>query len=188
MSEALSKRVEVAANISIILAVALGAFIVVRDRVLAKRQQPEVRETSAKAGNRETLAGTTVSLPGVDWASNGQTLLIVLAKGCRFCTESAPFYKQIAEAAVQRRDFHVVAVLPQAESEARDYLKKIEVPINEVRQIPINEIGVRGTPTLLLVDKTGVVKDAWLGRLQPEKEAEVLREVACKDCSWLNRN
>lgn len=182
MSEKISKRIEVAANISIIVAVALGASILVKDHVLAKRPKAEVRETGPDVGRRETLVGTTVSLPGVDWAGNRQTLLLVLAKGCHFCTESASFYKQIALAATQRGDFQVVALFPQDESEAREYLNQIEVPINEVKQISIGKIGVRGTPTLLLVDKTGVIKEAWLGRLQPDKEAEVLKEVACREC------
>lgn len=182
MTENMSKRIEVAANISIILAVALGASMLVKDRLLSKGTRMEGRDTRSKMAQKESLVGTTVSLPGLDWAGNGQTLLLVLAKGCHFCSESASFYKQIALAAAQHKGFRVIALFPQDESEARDYLSKIEVPIDEVRQVSIDKIGVRGTPTLLLVDKTGVIKDAWLGRLQPDKEAEVLEEVACREC------
>jgi hypothetical protein len=184
MRDKIPNRIEIVANVSIIVAAALGVFVLLKDHILTNRMRAESPETSVRADSRrESLVGRTVSLSGVDWANNGQTLLIVLAKGCHFCSESAGFYKQIALAAAQRKDFQIVALFPQEVSEAREYLNQIEVPISEVRQISINEIGVRGTPTLLLVDNTGVVKDAWLGRLQSDKEAEVLQKLTCRGCS-----
>ena len=68
----------------------------------------------------------------------------------------------------------MVAVLPQTTSEAQAYLTSQGVHVNEVKQATLNSIGVRGTPTLLLVDKAGVVTNVWVGKLQPDQEAQVL--------------
>jgi hypothetical protein len=41
----------------------------------------------------------------------------------------------------------------------------------------LGEIGVRGTPTLILIDGGGVVKQSWVGRLSADEEAEVLSRL-----------
>ncbi|HEX8686998.1 MAG TPA: hypothetical protein VF654_10865, partial [Pyrinomonadaceae bacterium] len=54
------------------------------------------------------------------------------------------------------------------------YLRELNVPVGEVRQAAFKDLGVRGTPTLLLVNGEGVVTGSWFGKLSPEKEEEVL--------------
>jgi thioredoxin-related protein len=106
--------------------------------------------------------------------------VLVLQKGCHFCSDSAPFYQRLARAASGRDDLQLVAALPQSEAEARQYLNDLQVPLGEVRQTALASIGVRGTPTLLLVDKTGTITDEWVGRLSPDKESEVLGRLRMK--------
>lgn len=48
------------------------------------------------------------------------------------------------------------------------------VPITEVRQTGLREVGVSGTPTLLLVNEKGSITKSWIGQLRADKEAEVL--------------
>jgi len=71
----------------------------------------------------------------------------------------------------------VVAVFPQDTSEGRKYLDGLNVPITEVAQATLDSLGVRGTPTLVIVDKTGTVKQSWVGRLTAERETEVLSRI-----------
>jgi hypothetical protein len=54
------------------------------------------------------------------------------------------------------------------------------VHVDDVKQVPLNTLGVRATPTLLLVNDTGVVTDVWVGRLQPDQEAQVLTALEKK--------
>lgn len=183
MNEGLRKRVEFLANVSIIIAATLGAFVLLKDHILINRMRTESRGNSVRADSRETLVGRPVPLPGVDWAENGQTLLVVLSKGCHFCAESAPFYKKLALTAAERKGLRVISIFPQAVSEAKEYLDQIQVPITDIRQFSLDSIGVRGTPTILLVNQAGVIKAAWLGRLPSDKEAEVLKQITCQECS-----
>lgn len=48
------------------------------------------------------------------------------------------------------------------------------MPIPEVRQAGLDALGVRGTPTLLLINDKGVVIKSWVGRLPIDKEGEVI--------------
>ena len=68
----------------------------------------------------------------------------------------------------------MAAVLPQPVAEAQQYLGSAGVHVDEVRHVQLNTLGVRATPTLLLLDDAGVVTDVWVGKLQPDQEVQVL--------------
>jgi thioredoxin-related protein len=119
-------------------------------------------------------AGTSLKrqIQGVDWDKNGQTLVFALSTQCHFCKESAPFYRRL------RQDLggsiKMIAVLPQSVAEAQQYLEAEGVRFDQVRQLAPAGVGVRGTPTILLVDSRGIVSRVWTGRLQEEEEEQVL--------------
>lgn len=163
----LTRKLEVGANIAIILVALLLGAVLVKRFLLAPTPQP----------SREISAGTKVALPGVDWGKNGRTLLLVLQKGCHFCSESAPFYQRLVRETSGRPGLAVVAVLPQATDEAKQYLGELNVPVQDIRQVSLSSLGVSGTPTLLLVDSQGAVLQAWVGKLPAEQEADVLNKV-----------
>lgn len=169
MTGNLSRRLEVAANVAILVVAVLICAALVKTYLLgpAKPQQ----QSPAPA------VGSKVSVPDVEWGKNGRTLVLVLQKGCHFCAESAPFYQRLVRDTAGREGLRLVAVLPQQAEEGRQYLKELGVPIDDVRQVSPNDLGVRGTPTLLLVDGSGAVTDSWVGQLPPDKEAEVLHRL-----------
>ena len=166
-----AKTVKVTINISIIT-VAVLSIVLGKDYLLSG-VQPDTRSPESPA----VTAGTRLSLRDVNWAENKRTLLMVLSDGCRFCTESAEFYKKLAQERVKRNDVRIVAVLPQEISVARAYLNKLGVSVDDVRQSPLNVVGVKGTPTLILVDDDGVIRGSWLGKQPAEKELEVLNRL-----------
>jgi thiol-disulfide isomerase/thioredoxin len=101
--------------------------------------------------------------------------LLALSTTCHFCSESAPFYQQLAKE--RGSNTRIVAVLPQSVSDSKDYLNNLGIFVDEVKQESLNTINVRGTPTLMLVNGDGVVVDEWMGRLSVEQEAEVLSKL-----------
>jgi thioredoxin-related protein len=113
----------------------------------------------------------------VDWSNNNQTLLLVLQKGCHFCTESAAFYQRLVRETAGHGNIHLIAVLPQATDESKKYLDDLGVAIEEVKQATPDSIGVPGTPTLILVNDQGVVMTSWVGKLSADDEAKVLRRL-----------
>ena len=165
----LIKRIELVANLAIIIVAILLGVVLVRSLLLS-RHQPN-QETV----NSSPRPGTKLSLPAVDWKGNGRTLLFALSTRCHFCTESAPFYKQLVE---QRgAGVRFVAVFPQPVTEGEKYLKNLGVRSDQVKQEPPESLGISGTPTLILVNDSGMITDSWIGKLSTEKQAEVLSRL-----------
>jgi thioredoxin-related protein len=123
---------------------------------------------------REQWISAQVS--SVDWSKNEKTLVMAVSSTCHFCTESAPFYRDIRA----RTRVHTIAVLPQSVYEGRNYLSSLGVQVDEVLQAPLNSIDVNGTPTLILVGRDGTVIRTWLGKLPPDLEKEVLLSVGAE--------
>jgi hypothetical protein len=181
MSDKILKKTELLANIAIIVvALLLGG-------VLVKRYLwPGSAQTAARTTDPRIAAGTKASLSGVDWAKNGQTLLLVLSSDCRYCTESAPFYQRLTRETAGRPDVHLIALFPQEVEEGRKYLANLSISIDEIRQASPGSTGAGGTPTLILVDDNGVVKNSWVGKLSAPEESEVLNQLAVKRASSNN--
>lgn len=187
-SSKFASGVGVAMNLSIML-VALVSVAVLVKNYLVRRSEPsasevaQARPSASQAsanspGPKRGLAeGTRLSVPGVDWSESSETILLALSNKCHFCSESAPFYQRLVGEVAQRKDIQLIAVFPQEVSEARKYLDGLGVSIEQVRQAPLDSLGVRGTPTLVIVDKTGAVKQSWIGRLTLERESDVLSRV-----------
>ncbi len=125
-------------------------------------------------GGGTSLVGASLKdrIPGVDWSKNGRTLVLAISTQCHFCKDSAPFYRKL-EAQVGK-SLRTVAVLPQPVDEAEQFLKGEGVRVSQVKQATMGDIGVQGTPTMLLVDSSGVITKMWVGKLQPEQEQQVL--------------
>jgi hypothetical protein len=168
MTKSITQRLEVLANLAIIVVAVLLSFVLIKSYLLPSKERPP---------DLRVPAGVKVSLPGVDWSGNNQTLLLVLQKGCHFCSESAPFYQRLVRDTAGRRDIHLLAVLPQDFDESRKYLDDLGVAIEDIRQARLDSIGVHGTPTLILVNNQGVVMNSWVGKLNANGEREVLHRL-----------
>ena len=165
------KRVEFVANIAIIL-VALSLVV-----VLAKRFVFNARNENQATDTIQSNVGAKVSQPDIDWSKSNKNLVLMLSDSCRYCTESAPFYKRLVQERRQRGTFRLTAVLPQPVSDGQKYLNGLGVDIDEIKQLSAGAIRIRGTPTILLVDRAGVVTEEWLGKLPPDKENEILSRL-----------
>ncbi|MGB7923564.1 MAG: hypothetical protein WCF57_10000 [Pyrinomonadaceae bacterium] len=176
MSNGILKKTELLANIAVIVvALLLGVVLVKRYLLTGNEAAPAARRVDPRIP-----AGTKASLPDVDWAKNGQTLLLVLSSDCRYCTASAPFYQRLADATAGRPDIHLIAIFPQAVEEGQKYLDDLGVSIKEIRQELPGNTGAGGTPTLILVDAHGIVKKSWVGQLSAPEESEVLDQLDVK--------
>jgi hypothetical protein len=158
-----AKRLEIAVNIAILCVVIMVA-------ALTGQRFWNARSSSGPG------IGTKILLPGVDWSRSRQNLVLALSTTCHFCSESADFYKKLLPAAADR-GIPVVAVLPQTPAAGRLYLDGLGVPASEVLQSSLNSIDVAATPTVLVVDATGKIREAWVGKLSPEREQQVMASL-----------
>jgi hypothetical protein len=115
----------------------------------------------------------------VNWSKSPKTLVIVMQKDCHFCTASAPFYRKLRSIETTSNAFSMIAALPQEQFVAQGYLSELGLSVDETVKTSLASLSVGGTPTLLLVDRSGRVINVWVGQLQTEKqEAEVLKAIS----------
>jgi thioredoxin-related protein len=164
----LSKKLEVVTNVVIIV-----VSLIVVGFIIQKLYFGGVPKKTPLAPSE----GTKLSLSNHDWSENKKTLVLVLSKDCRFCTESAPFYRRLVEKEGTNRGSHIIAVLPQSEEESGRYLNEMGLAGIQIKQASLDSLEVRGTPTLILVNDKGEILDAWIGKLPPEKEAEIISQL-----------
>ncbi len=117
------------------------------------------------------LIGQTIALPGVHFSSQHDSVVLGISTSCPYCNASAPFYRQLTDRFRGRVD--VYAVLPESPAKATQYLSGEGLSVHEV-SAQLNSIGVDSTPTLLIVDGHGTVKDAWVGMQDQVGQQKIL--------------
>ena len=162
-------RIQVVANVCVIVAalsliLSIG-WIFLRHSSLSRVPDPSIR------------SGTKVNLPESNWSLSRQTLLLVLSTECKYCTASASFYRRLVNETSLTKKTRVIAVFPQPINESEEYFAKHDIKVSALHQALPASLGVRGTPTLILVDSNGAVIQFWDGMVPPEVENEILVSV-----------
>ena len=165
----LTKRLEQLANVAIIVVAVLIGGVLVKRYLLPQAESPHAQA--------RIQPGTQLSVPGIEWGKNERTLLLILSTSCHFCTESSPFYQRLAQEKAKKGGVDLVAVLPQSVGESQKYLNDLGVSVDDIKQAGLDDMQVRGTPTLIMADRTGTVVESWVGKLPAEAEGEVLNRL-----------
>ena len=180
MTRRLSNKIEAAGNLAIV-AMSVVAGLVLYQRWTASGPVPsEPNSVSTREwGPAEVLPkGTHLALPGVDWDKSVSTLVLVLSTRCHICSASAPFYRRLSsERHRSGARIATVAVLPENREEATSYLATLGILVDARVQASPSDVGVPGTPVLLLVDKAGAVRRSWIGRPTAAQESEILASL-----------
>lgn len=109
-----------------------------------------------------------------------RSLVVALAPSCELCTESLPFYRELARELDEQGDqVPLIAALDSPESLAleRDRLGEQDVGFDHLVAADFRQLRLLGTPTVLLVGPDGEVLDLWIGRLDERDQKEVLKAV-----------
>lgn len=119
------------------------------------------------------VGGRAESLPGVRYDSADATLVLYVRSSCTYCTSSMPFYQSLSRQA-DRADVRLVAVSAEDVDVSESYLRTHGVPVDQTvsfvgRPVP--------TPTLLLVDRRGSIRNVWVGQQKPEGEQQILSAI-----------
>jgi hypothetical protein len=86
------------------------------------------------------------------------------------------FHRQLAQRAADR-SIAVIALLPNQLSEGKEYVEALGLGIRDVRQADMRRLGIPRVPSVIIVDDHGAVQRAWIGKLLPREENEVLRTI-----------
>ena len=164
-----NQKIELTANILIIVvALALGGFLIQKYFFPAAPTAP---------AQKSPVVGNKIPDIDFDWSKSDKNVLLVLSKGCRYCTESADFYKKLIKQS-EGKNVKITALLPQPKEEAEKYLSELGISGIDVKQTQLNALDVSGTPTIIVTDDKGVISNVWIGKLQVEKESEVINKLS----------
>ena len=164
-----SNKIETASHITTIgVAVLISAVLI--KVYLIPVSAPQV--ASAERGIIAVGTDLKGRVPGVDWKKNGRIPVLAISTNCHFCKDSEPFYRRLKQEVGS--GLKTVDVLPQSVSESEQYLRGAGLQVDQVKQVTLADVGIRGTPTVLLVNGRGVVTGVWTGRLQPQQEGQLV--------------
>ena len=159
-------------NLAILLvALVLSALLVRKVFFQPAQQSPNYRLTT----------NATLRINGINWADSDRTVLLALSKECKYCSESAEFYRRLAAGIASQTNTRLLAVFSEKESEAEAYLKQLEIPIRELRYVSLSSLGIKSVPTLAILDRNGVVTDMWVGKFSPLEERDLMSKLRLED-------
>ena len=158
-------KIETLANIIVILVAVVVGSVFLKDRFSSTPSEPN----EVKAGDKLT------NLEGWDWSAHDQTLVLGLRKGCHFCEDSAPFYQRLTTQQQEGSSSAILAVFPDTADAVKEVVQSEGLRVHALAGVPFEKLKIEATPTLLLVNRSGTVVNAWIGMLSPRQELEVMK-------------
>jgi hypothetical protein len=157
-----------ASNVAIIV----SALVVVVGLVVPGR--PASRQPNLLPQPGDTLSKLAV----VNYSDARVTAILFLRSDCRYCNDSMAFYKRlVARCHTGRPERRVIAVTLEDIDSVIRHLAGYGVRLDSVHTGQAHSFGVTGTPTVILVNASGIVVGSFAGRLPAQTEQEVLRLV-----------
>ncbi len=137
----------------------------------AKHDLPSPAAVELRAGTR--IGGLSSA------AANARNLVIFVRSGCRFCTDSMPFYRRLSREA-RDAGVRLIAVGPEPREVLESYLHSHAIAPDEVISASPETTHVIATPTIAIVDRTATVLEAWVGKLPGDAERSVRAALAAR--------
>ncbi len=164
------QKLDMLTNIVVIAVALVVGGIYVRDRYHPPTHAIRAEQRVLRKG--DLLA----SLPGYDWQASERTLILALRNGCHYCEDSVPFYKKLEEMTRDGKikNIHVVAIFPDDQIVAQEMMKRDGLNLEIIPTVNFQILGISGTPTAILADKSGRVVDSWIGELKQDQQQVML--------------
>ena len=119
-------------------------------------------------------------LRNVDYTAHDRFLILFLSTTCHYCVSRIPFYNRLQYIA---RESHAARALYAIFSEPSEAVEAFKIgsrlDIDSLVSLDFRSLGVRSTPTTLLIDKEGIVKRFWIGASE-NIESEILSHFQAK--------
>ena len=146
----------VAANAALVVAVgALGTALWYRHAQTLHETHAARPAANFRPGDRAPV------VDGVNYASSPRSVILFLSTTCHFCESAAPFYNRLHSSILaSHQKSKLVAVFSESEDQVRTFKTRLNLTADTLAG---RRFAVSGTPTALVVDKSGVITGAWLG-------------------------
>jgi thiol-disulfide isomerase/thioredoxin len=147
----------------------LATCAVVAVAVVSRWQRARPAEPQAPIAVGDRAEG----LPSVNYARADSTIVLYLRSSCHYCAASMPFYRRLADEAV-KHEIQVVAASAEPVEVFESYLTSSKLHVAQA----VSFTGrVRGTPTVVFVNRAGTVTRVLVGQQTEDVEAQVVAAV-----------
>lgn len=155
------------------------AVVVVAVVVLASFARSYLRATPRVVLQGGLLKGSQFpQLPGVDFRKSQKTLLVAMDSKCDYCSESLPFYKNLADSLRGRsNDARMIAVFPSAEEETKRYAQQSQLNVDTIFGLDFKMLNLSALPAMILIDNNGRLLDFWIGKPSKDTEKQILNRL-----------
>lgn len=158
----------------------LISLCLVSGGILIRRQWVQYKfQASVPALTAKSVVGRQFDVPGVSWSTSDVNAVLFLSTRCHFCEASMPFYRRLSQAHRQtiKKRVALLGVSREPSGDLQNHLADNHVELDRVYQIPSTLTLLSGTPTLLIIDGSGVIRQAFVGELSDAQEQKVLAFV-----------
>lgn len=162
----MQKILDTATNVAV-LAASILVCIWLAPQIRARWSSDTRRPPAYQVGD----AGPKVA----DYGRSHRTIVLFVRSTCRYCTESMPFYRQLAESkqrAVGAVRFIVASMEPRETTSS--YLGEHRVAVDDIVTVE-RDPKLQATPTLLVVSRESRVLGAWVGLQSASGRGDVER-------------
>ncbi len=175
MKTAISARVptlDSLANVAVILAAVIVAWVWVKSATATRPVGGvDARQLYSSGEIIGTDTGLTFDAP--------LTAVLFVHSQCQFCTRSMPFYTRVL---TERNRIgsrtRVIAVAKEPQRSLEGYLQSHSLkPDGIVALDAASPFRLQLTPTLLIVERGGRIREIWTGQLTPEQETVALEKI-----------
>ena len=129
------------------------------------------------APSTPNLVGRHLSIPGLQPQPKQSelSLVVVVRSDCHFCVESLPFYRELDRRhKIHPGQFSLYVVSNEPVEKLRAFVDNSSMSPDGIATVDFSNIGIPGTPTVAVIDKTGMVKRIFFGKLGDSASRELL--------------
>lgn len=166
------RLLERATYVALIAVSCLSAWVLIRNQLLTPRAS---RDSAVSP-----LRGETITLGDVIWERAPHTVVLVLSAHCHWCKESVPLYQKVSTLhKATKAAFQLFAVSTDTGDELSRFLSTNLIEVDGIIPAEAASLGIRATPSVLLVNRQGRVVSSWQGAMRSSDESaflEILRK------------
>lgn len=119
------------------------------------------------------------NVPGLDLSKSQRILIVALDPNCEYCTESLPFFKNLADKLRDRpNNVRMITVFQSSEESAKRYVQQNQLNVETVFGVDFKTLNLSVIPALILIDNSGTVLDFWIGKPSKDIEEQIINHIA----------
>jgi hypothetical protein len=122
--------------------------------------------------------GAAIDTPREWYQGAPYTLLLFARASCSACQNAQPFFKRLVNDIGATIRIVLVTSAGEADEDAT-YARGLGLEANSIRTA-VPGLGVRVTPTLVLVDRQGTILDAWEGVGPADKQTAIAQAITTR--------